>query len=220
MPIDPDFDDAVLGLGLPAEAERALAQAGALRADPSEAMAALMRANAIAPEHPAVLIAFYRHHFYGHRLAAARDVARKARVIGARALGLPPVWREVSELALAGAHEDITTRFYLWVLKGYAYLSMRLDDPVEARDALAKLRMLDPDDRVGGALLEAVRQRRERSELRAQMRARLRDTLGVDINLDRVDGADGFDDGDDDGPALPVFGAAAWARVSGSAGAA
>ena len=212
MPIDPDFDDAVLGLGLPAEAERALAQAGALRADPSEAMAALMRANAIAPEHPAVLIAFYRHHFYGHRLAAARDVARKALVIGARALGLPLVWREVPERALVGAHEDITTRFYLWVLKGYAYLSMRLDDPVEARDALAKLRTLDPDDRVGGALLEAVRQRRERSELRA----RLRDTLGVDIHVDDVDS---FDDGEDDGPALPVFGAAAWARVSGSAGA-
>ena len=215
MPIDPDFDDAVLGLGLPAEAEQALAQAGALRADPPEAMAALMRAKAIAPEHPAVLIAFYRHHFYGHRLAAARDVARKALVIGARALGLPLVWREVPERALVGAHEDITTRFYLWVLKGYAYLSMRLDDPVEARDALAKLRMLDPDDRVGGALLEAVRQRRERSELRA----RLRDTLGVDINVDRVNEVDGFDDGEDDGPALPVFGAAAWARVSGSTGA-
>jgi len=216
VPIDPDFDDAVLGFGLPAEAEQALAQAGVLRADPPEAMAALMRAKAIAPEHPAVLIAFYRHHFYGHRLAAARDVARTALVVGARALCLPLVWRDVPGRALAGADEDITTRFYLWVLKGYAYLSMRLDDPVEARDALAKLRMIDPDDRVGGALLEAVRQRRERSELRA----RLRDTLGVDIHVDRVDDADGFDDGEDDGPALPVFGAAAWARVSGSTGAA
>jgi hypothetical protein len=117
----------------------------------------------------------------------------------------------VPERPLPGANDDVTTRFYLWVLKGYAYLSMRLDDPVEARDALAKLRALDPDDRVGGALLEAVRQRHERSLARTQ----LRDALGVDIPLDQ-----GLDDsGDDEGPALPVFGAAAWARVSGPHGA-
>ena len=79
--------------------------------------------------------------------------------------------------------------------KGLAYLSLRLDDPLEARDALAKLRVLDPDDRVGAALLEALRQRRYR--------------VGAD--------GGGAEDGDD-GPALPVFGAAAWARVAASGG--
>ena len=185
-----DFDDAVLGLGLPPEAEAALAEAGRLRSDPPLAMAALMRAKALAPEHPAVLIAFYRHHFYGHRLAAARDVARQALLVGAQQLGLPAVWREVPERALFGAKDDPATRFYLWVLKGYAYLSLRLDDGTEARDALAKLRHLDPEDCVGGALLEAVRQRNERGESE-----------------------------DGEGPALPAFGAAAWARVESSAGA-
>lgn len=178
-----DFDDAVLGQGLPPQAEAALREAGQLRSDPPLAMAALMRAKALAPDHPAVLIAFYRHHFYGHRLAAARDVARHALAIGGQALGLPPVWRDVPERALHGAKDDATVRFYLFVLKGYAYLSLRLDDDVEARDALAKLRHLDPEDCVGGALLEAVRQR------------------------------NGVED-DDAGPALPAFGAAAWARVA------
>jgi len=183
-----DFDNAVLGHGLPAEAEQALREAGASQSDPPRAMAALARACAMAPEHPAVLIAFYRHYFYGHRLRLARAVARKALVVGARSLGLPLVWREVPGQPLPGADHDVATRFYLWVLKGYAYLSLRLDDPIEARDALAKLRELDPDDRVGAALLEAVRQRR----------SRLQD-----------DGAD-----EDEGPALPVFGAAAWVAVS------
>ncbi|MEK8033381.1 hypothetical protein AACH06_21390 [Ideonella sp. DXS29W] len=182
------FDDAVLGQGLPADAEDALREAGRLRADPSAAMAALMRARALAPEHPAVLIAFYRHHFYGHRLRAARDVARQALRIGAQRLGLPALWREVPEHPLPGARDDAATRFYLFVLKGYAYLSLRLGDSAEARQALAKLRTLDPQDCVGGALLEAVRQRHER-QLYAP-------------------------DADDDGPALPVFGAAAWARVA------
>jgi hypothetical protein len=185
-----DFDDAVLGRGLPVEVEQALHEAGAARADPPRAMSALMRACALAPEHPAVLIAFYRYYFYGHRLRMARAVSRRALVVGARSLGLPAVWREVPEHALAGAGDDVATRFYLWVLKGYAYLSLRLDDPIEARDALAKLRALDPEDRVGAALLEAVRQRRERH-------------------------AGGSDE--DEGPALPVFGAAAWDRVTDTA---
>lgn len=187
-----DFDAAVLGHGLPAETEAALREAGSQRGDPSLAMAALMRACTLSPDHPAVLIAFYRHYFYSHRLRLARAVARKALVVGARALGLPSLWREVPERPLAGALDDPSTRFYLWVLKGYAYLSLRLDDPVEARDALAKLCRLDPEDRVGGALLEAVRQRRER-ELR------------------------GGREDEDQGPALPVFGAAAWARVGDTA---
>jgi hypothetical protein len=51
------------------------------------------------------------------------------------------------------------TRFHLFALEGCAYLSLRLGDTVEARDALALLRALDPEDWVGGALLESVRRR-------------------------------------------------------------
>jgi hypothetical protein len=195
--VDVDFDDAVLGQGLPPDAEAALREAGYLRGEPSAAAAALMRARALAPEHPAVLIAFYRHHFYGHRLRAARDVARQALRVGAQRLGLPAVWRDVPEQPLPGARDDAATRFYLFVLKGYAYLSLRLGDAAEARTALAKLRHLDPQDCVGAALLEAVRQRSERGH-------------GTNDDAD----ADA-----DDGPALPVFGAAAWARVAGASAA-
>lgn len=186
--MDADFDAAVLGHGLPAEAEAALHEAGLHRADPPRAMAALMRARALAPEHPAVLIALYRDHFYGHRLGPARDVARKALHAGASALGLPPYWRDVPRMPLAGARFDPGVRFYLFALKGYAYLSLRLHDDTEARDALALLRQLDPDDCVGGSLLEAVRQRQARADA-------------------------GQPDDDDALTAPAVFGAAAWARL-------
>ena len=159
------FDAMVLGAGLPAAAEAALSAAGSLRgSDAAGAMACLMKAQALAPEHPVVLIAFYRHHFYGHRLAAARDVARRALVVGAAALGLPALWREVPRCALAGTRTDARTRFYLFVLKGYAYLSLRMGDEAEARDVLAVLRALDPEDHVGAALLEAVRLRARRDD--------------------------------------------------------
>ncbi len=157
--MDAAFSDAVLGQALPDGAAAALQEASRARGDAQLELAALMRAQALAGEHPAVLIALYRYHFYGHRPRPARDVARRALVVGAAALGLPTVWREVPAQALAGARYDAATRFYLFSLKGYAYLSLRLDEETEARDALALLRALDPDDRVGGALLEAVRQR-------------------------------------------------------------
>ncbi|HJV63764.1 MAG TPA: hypothetical protein VJ743_22645 [Albitalea sp.] len=159
-----DFDDAVLGLALPPPVDAALREAGTHRGEPARAMAALMRARWLAPDHPAVLIAFYRHHFYEQRLNAARDIARRALAVGAAALGLPMAWGDVPRRALPGARHDPRTRFYLFVLKGYAYLSLRLHDAHEARDALALLRALDPEDCVGAAVLEAVRRRAAASE--------------------------------------------------------
>jgi len=182
--MDADFDAAVLGLALPPAVEAALRDAARHPSNAVHTMAALMRARSLAPDHPAVLIAFYRHHFYGHRLMVARDVARRALAVGARALSLPAAWREVPRQALPGARHDARTRFYLFALKGYAYLSLRLADPSEARDALALLRALDPDDCVGAAVLEAVRQR-----------------AGID------------DDDDADLIDVQARGAAAWARL-------
>jgi hypothetical protein len=188
------FNAAVLGLALPAAALEALQCASAARGDAVAEMAALMRAQSAAPEHPAVLIAFYRCHFYGHRLRSARDVARRALVVGARALGLPEVWREVPRRALAGARQDAGTRFFLFALKGLAYLSLRLGDTTEAAEALALLRVLDPEDGVGAALLEDVRQRAARRAL-----------AGVDDD-------DDIDAGQAWGPRFT--GAAAWAALA------
>lgn len=200
--MEADFDDAVLGLALPAGVEAALREAGAHRDDASRAMAALMRAQALAPDHPAVLIAFYRHHFYAHRPELARAIARRALCVGAQALGLPPVWREVPPQALPGARHEARTRFYLFTLKGYAYLSLRLGDADEARDALRLLRALDPDDAVGGALLEGVRRRA------------LAPADDGDEPAEMGTGAaEGAADGAAEGVHGPVTGAAAWARL-------
>lgn len=184
MELGTDFDDAILGHGLPPEAEAALKEAGLHRSDAPRAMGALMRAQRLAGEHPAVLIALYRHYFYGHQLAAARDVARRALVVAAQGLQIPKVWRHVRPEPMPGARFDVRTRFYLFTLKGYAYLSLRLGDDAEARDALALLAALDPEDRVGGAVIEQVRLRR------------------------------GVDEDDDAPARKPAFGAAAWKAVS------
>jgi tetratricopeptide (TPR) repeat protein len=152
-----DFDDAVFGHGLPDAAADCIRDAGLARSrDSARALALLQRARELAPDHPATLIALYRFHFYGHRLAAARELALEALALGAGKLGLPEHWQQLAPQAMAGARFDPATRFYLFALKGYAYLSLRLGDLDPAAQALQLLRALDPDDRVGAALLGEV----------------------------------------------------------------
>jgi hypothetical protein len=149
-------DDAVLGRGLPPRVESLIREAGLLYDEPCEAQHRLEEARSLAPGHPAILIALYRFHFYGNRLAAARDVAVEAMACAAARLGLPAQWRRVAPNHRLFGSMAALPRFYLFALKGYAYLSLRLGDEEEGASALAALRRLDPLDQVGGRLLENV----------------------------------------------------------------
>jgi hypothetical protein len=155
------FDDTALGRGLPAEVEALIARAGALRHAPPQAEALLLQARAMAPTHPAPLIALYRFHFYGHRLREARAVAQQALAVAREALG--PAFGRVPP-SNEQARFDAAVRFYLFTLKGQAYLSLRLGEIDAGRAALAELRRLDPQDCVGGAVLAQVLGRQGRSD--------------------------------------------------------
>jgi hypothetical protein len=50
-------------------------------------------------------------------------------------------------------------RFYLFTLKGYAYLQMRLGALDEGRAAVTKLIQLDPSDKIGAKVLLDVLER-------------------------------------------------------------
>ena len=162
------FDSAVLGRGLPPEVEALIAAAGLVRQDRAQAEPLLLRARALAPSHPATLIALYRFHFYGHRLREAREVARESLGIARTAL-LPadhpdPVAADLPPISDEQARFDAAVRFYLFTLKGFAYLNLRLGDIEVGRAALEELRRLDPQDRVGGAVLAVVLARAERGQ--------------------------------------------------------
>jgi hypothetical protein len=157
-------DDAVLGRGLPPRVEGLIREAGLLYGEPFEALQRLEQARALAPGHPAVLIALYRFHFYGNRLAAAREVALEAMACAAAKLGLPGEWQRVAPNHQLFGGLAALPRFYLFALKGYAYLSLRLGDEETGTAALAVLRRLDPLDRIGGRVLEHVLERRGRDD--------------------------------------------------------
>jgi tetratricopeptide (TPR) repeat protein len=160
---------AVLGEGLPVEVEHRLREAGRAYAQDEVAERHLHEARRLAPDHAAVLIAFYRYYFYKGRLEDALEMARTCLAKAAVDMGLVPrlvgSWREVTrDDAAFDTYDAVLPRFYLFTLKGYAYLQMRLGNLTEGRDAAMKLLELDPNNKLGAKVLLDVLEQIGKSE--------------------------------------------------------
>jgi tetratricopeptide (TPR) repeat protein len=152
--------DALLGAGLPPEAQEYLWLAGLSYAEDAVAEGYLRAAQDIAPDHASVLIGWYRYYFYKGRLDECLEVAKQCLTKAARENGLVADWRQVAAGdAEFGRYEEALPRFYLFTLKGYAYLHLRLGNLEEGRAAVAKLLELDPTDKVGAKVLLGVLER-------------------------------------------------------------
>ncbi len=157
--------EALLGAGLPRDAAEHLNQAAILYAQDVVALDHLRQAEALAPGHPAVLIGLYRFYFYKGRLTECLEVARICLLEAAHYNNLAEDWRQVqSGDADFGSYDAMVPRFYLFVLKGYAYLQMRLGNLDEGVAAAMKLLELDATDKIGATVLLEVHQRMERAD--------------------------------------------------------
>jgi tetratricopeptide (TPR) repeat protein len=151
------FASAIFGAGLPAEAEKFLERASDAYADSTVAEEYLRKAEELAPDHAAVLIGFYRFYFYKGRLREALDIADRCLEKAARENNIPSDWRRVAAGdAVFNRYEEVLPRFFLFTLKGYAYLQMRLGALDESRAAIMKLLELDPSDKIGAKVLLSV----------------------------------------------------------------
>lgn len=155
----------LLGGGLPAEAQAHLDRAAQRYHLTDVAETHLHEAAALAPDHAAVLIAFYRFYFYKGRLAQALQIAQACLEKAMRLNVLGEDWRKVRPgEAEFGEWHALLPRFFLFSLKGYAYLSLRLGKLAEGRQAAEKLLELDPRDRIGAQVLIDVLDRLEKAE--------------------------------------------------------
>jgi tetratricopeptide (TPR) repeat protein len=153
--------EVLLGAGLPLEAQKHLDAAAVSYADGDVALDHLRQAELIAPAHPAVLIGLYRFYFYKGRLEECLEVCH---VCLAEAIGynnLPDDWHQVQSSDADFGSYEMMPRFFLFVLKGYAYLHMRLGNLEEGLAATMKLLELDATDKIGATLLLEVYQRRK-----------------------------------------------------------
>jgi tetratricopeptide (TPR) repeat protein len=161
----PAFEEVLRAGNLPAEAAHHLRAAGQAFHQDRVAEGHLRDAARLAPDHAAVLIGRYRYFFYKHRLTEALEVARECLRKAARDNGFVADWRQVRrEAADFGSYHAILPRFFLFTLKGYAYLQMRLGNLTEGRAAVDKLLELDPSDKVGARVLAGVLERMGRDD--------------------------------------------------------
>lgn len=152
----------LLGGALPAEAKAHLDKAAERYHLTDVAETHLFAAETIAPDHAAVLIALYRFYFYKGRIGEALDVARACVEKAMRLNVLGDDWRRVQpEDAAFGEWDALLPRFFLFSLKGFAYLSLRLGEFRQGREAALKLLELDPRDRIGAKVLIDVLERME-----------------------------------------------------------
>jgi tetratricopeptide (TPR) repeat protein len=150
-----------LGQGLPPEAEHHLRLAGQNYHLDEVALAHLRAAWDLAPGHAAVYIGRYRFYFYKNRLREALAVGAECLAKAAIDNGMSADWRDAKPTdADFGSFGAILPRFFLFTLKGYAYLRLRLGDLEEGRAAVEKLLELDPTDKVGAKVLLSVLERR------------------------------------------------------------
>ena len=159
-----DLDDpalrAVFGWDVPETVERHLRAAAGCYAQDELAERHLHEARAMAPDHAAVLIALYRFYFYKNRLAETLQIAMLCLRKAAADNHLCADWRAVRATdADFDSYDAVLPRFYLFTLKGYAYLQIRLGDVDQGREALMKLLELDSTDKLGGRVLLAVLER-------------------------------------------------------------
>ncbi len=93
-------------------------------------------------------------------MVEALEIARQCLEKAARENNLAGNWRDVKPGdAQFGRYEEMAPRFFLFTLKGYAYLQMRLGNLDEGFDAVQKLLELDPTDKIGAKVLLEVIQR-------------------------------------------------------------
>ena len=153
------------GGDLPPEAERLLHLAAASYSDGDAALTHLAQAAAIAPGHRAVDLGHYKFHFYKANLDQALVYGERMLGHAMAAIGLNHAdWRVVSR-----DHADFTglepaPRLFLFALNAVGYLLLRLGRIAEGREALTKVKDLDPKDKLGAARLLAVADRHGREE--------------------------------------------------------
>lgn len=120
----------------------------------TEAEFKLMRAYFLEPQHPLVLVALYRYFYYQHRYLDGLLVAERVLRLFAQRLDLNEQWQDLTEeqaTQVNEAEKDTLTwlRFYLFALKGAAYLEARLGHYDTAILRLEKVLLFDREDRLG-----------------------------------------------------------------------
>ena len=123
------------------------------RRDPREADRIFRQALDAAPTELAVYFCLYKTHTYRGRLDEALDIAERGLRDAAHQAGWSSDWRSWQPQAEL---PEGAGRFALYTLKALAFIHLRKDEQIQAREMLAALRRLDPTGSVGWPVVAAL----------------------------------------------------------------
>ncbi len=150
------FEDAVLFSPNMPEAVNSLLQTAVIksRSDKPAAEQLFLEAQALDVSCLQTYFALYKFYFYQARLAEAESCVKEALVEASKQGGIPS---DPFALKQAAAQYDMYANearlFYLYTLKAYAFIQLRLDNAHLAEEMLAVIQVLDPQDRSGASVI-------------------------------------------------------------------
>jgi len=133
----------------------ALLQQGvvAYRHDRSRADSLFRQALAAAPKQLPIYFCLYKIHTYQGNLDEAQGAAESGLREAASQAGWSSDWRQWRPQAVL---PDGPGRFALYTLKALAFIHLRQNDPLQAREMLDALKQLDPVGAVGWPVVAAL----------------------------------------------------------------
>lgn len=149
-------DQVLFGFDLPAEVNAQLQLAARQVADKAQALQALQAAQALAPQAPEVLLALCKFYFYQGETERAESLVLAILEHSARAGGFSADWRTLAADAADWNAPRGPGRNFLYALKALAFIRLRQQQSAVAREVLAALERLDPQDQVGAEVIRAL----------------------------------------------------------------
>ncbi len=148
------FDNPVqFGFGIAPQADLHLQRAAQLVGDRETSLDALYDAYEVAPDQVETLVAMFKLLFYQGKTAKAESLVREAMSKAAIQGGFVSDWHQLDSQSAPWKEPRGAGRLYLYSLKALAFIRLRQDDREGAKDILAALAHIDPDDQVGADVI-------------------------------------------------------------------
>lgn len=146
----------MFGVNIPDHINAYLQQAVAAYDEPDLAERLLWQAQQMDPDQLEVYVALYKFYFYKNWIDEAQGAVFVALKKSAELGNFNADWNQLTPASADWYSLENPQRLYLYALKALSFIRLRQSDVDGAENILRKLRELDPDDQVGGSVLQAL----------------------------------------------------------------
>jgi len=147
-------DGVLFASDMPPEIDAILQEAVVLYENTDQAELKLKQAYSLAPEQLEVYVALYKFYFYKNRIDDAEKIALMALKEAAKQGGFSANWSSLTVCSSQWTPAPEIQRFFLYTLKALAFINLRKGNALIADALLKKLLELDPNDQVGGSVIQ------------------------------------------------------------------